>query len=168
VATVTVSPVKAPVILAQSGANVAHTGDVLETIICTVAIPANFLGPNGHVDLYAVYSRANGGAPASANLQTRFGLAGSGLTGTIFQPNSQTVVTTAALSGRALYGFYNDNATNVQESVAAPNLSASVTVALSSGAVDTTQATEFNLTVTLGNAGDTITLSGYTAIGYPM
>jgi hypothetical protein len=149
----------------QSGASSSHTGDTNETIFATIAIPANCLGANGRIHVFSEWAR-NGSGTSSVTPNIRFGLAGSGVTGTSFNSNP---ITTANQSGNAFTRILNANAAGTQR-VATTSMFVAYgaqATTTTTASIDTTQATEINLTGTLVNAADTITLLGYQVIVYP-
>ena len=154
-----VSPVT---VLAQSAVAVPHTGDTNETILATIAVPANAIGRNGRLAISAVWSYTNSGN--NKLLKIRFGASGSGLSGTAFLQSTATTSTVMA----ALTSLANRNAASSQVGGA----SGSTPFGQSSGtpvtmAIDTTAATEINITGQLALATETITLESYQVLLYP-
>jgi hypothetical protein len=147
-------------ILQQSAVAVPHTGDTNETILATIAVPANALGKNGRLTIDGYGSVTN-----SANNKTfrvRWGASGSGLSGAQMSLVALTTVATARLKG----DIENVNATNAQKSYA--NLNAFTSSApVQTGAIDTTAATEINITGQLALGSETITLEAYQVLLYP-
>lgn len=48
-------------VLDQGGGTLSHTGDTSETIVKTVTIPGNALGPNGLIKVSSIWSNNNNG-----------------------------------------------------------------------------------------------------------
>lgn len=141
------------IVLADSSVAAAHTGDLVETALATVTIPANALGPNGKIRFSGLW-----GQTSSANnkiMRVRY----SGITGTIYY--TQTVTTSQTTQDIRYIG--NRNATNSQVGGYAqvPGLS-QANIARVTSAVDTTADTTLVYTAQLANAADTITLEAYT------
>jgi hypothetical protein len=154
------------VALAAAFPNASHTGDLLEVILATIAVPANLLGPNGRLHIEALWSRA--GAGGTATIRTRFGATGSGLAGP-FAPSGP--IAAGQPQASTLTILANQAATNSQTGQNAAGGIIAPYGAAGSGpstsAVDTTQATEINITGQLAVAGDTITLVSYRIMAYP-
>ena len=138
-------------VLAKSGVAVSNTGSTSEFTFATITIPANAIGPNGQVEIIALWSYTN-----SANAKTvrnRFG-------GT--QINSITATTTANIQSYIRLG--NRNAANSQfvsgQGSAGGGFGSSAT-ALGTAAIDTTAAVDITLTGQLASAAETITLESY-------
>lgn len=153
------------VVLGQSGAAVSHTGDTTETVLATIAVPANLLGKNGRVDIRATFSKT--GTAGACLCKGYFGLSGAGITGTLIASNN-IGATTLTMVGLA--AFANDNAANAQSFLPAQNWVLpynTSTSAIGSSAVDTSQACEIAISGKLANSGDTIALVSYQVLAYP-
>lgn len=155
---------QAGTLLAQSAVAVPHTGDTNEAVLATIAVPANAIGRNGIVRIAVTWSYTN-----SANTKTcriRFGASGSGTGGT---PVTQAAVTTTVLF-RTLVDVANVAATNVQKVtptlVTSVNIFGSASGGVTPAAIDTTAATEINITGQLASAAETITLEAYQVLLY--
>jgi hypothetical protein len=140
-------------ILAKSAVAVSHTGDTNETILATIIIPANALGPNGFIRVRAYWSMTN-----SANNKTmrhRF----NGIAGTLF--NLATLTTSATLQQLGMAA--NRNAANSQILTPSTGTFGASSATVPTAAVDTTAAVDYVLTAQLANSGETITLEAYIA-----
>lgn len=134
--------------LAQSGAPVALTGSVAETVLATIAIPANMMGANGSLDVELLV-----GHTASADLKSiRVKLGGTTL---------YAVGGTTDPSLTAKVRIFNANATNVQKAQAGFYGYGSTGAGIAAAAIDTTLDTTLTITGQLANAADTVTLLGY-------
>jgi hypothetical protein len=146
-------------VIRGKGTVAAHTGTTSETVLATVAIPANALGPNGIIRVTTFWSAITN----SANNKTprvRFGASGAGAGGTALRnPNLTTTVVF-----RDQVEIHNLNATNSQNAfqaaVSAGGWGTNANAA-STAAIDTTAATEIAITAQLADSGETITLSHY-------
>lgn len=141
-------------VLAASGAQVSHTGTTAETTLATITVPANSLGANGAIRVYAAWSNNSSGN--NKTFRVRF----STISGKVFRARNQT--TNISTPEHVL--IQNRNATNSQ---IASNQAASVggwqqdSSAVQTAAVDTTAATTLVITGQLANSGDTINLEQY-------
>lgn len=140
-----------PRILGQSGAASSVTGTLVETTLATVTIPANAMKANGLLRVTTYFSCTN-----SANAK----IARVRLGGNIF--SALSVTTSSAIQTLTL--IRNKNATNSQESYGESSAGGLgiTTTAPRTAAVDTTAASSITITATLADAGETITLLGYT------
>jgi hypothetical protein len=138
-----------PYVLAQSAVPSSVTGTTSETVLATITIPANAMGPNGAVRVTSQWSYTN-----SANTKTtnqRF--AG-------FQARTVPLTTTSSRSD--IFLITNRNATNSQvgssAGAGAYGTSGGTSATFS---VDTTQPQNITLCGTLTNTSETITLESY-------
>lgn len=145
--------------------NLSHTGDLVETVLATIPIPAGTLGINGRIWAHTMWGRTNGGTPANATLQIRFGAAGSGTGGTACITNGSNVLGTGTMSSRLLLDIMNFGSASSQYIYPGSSYGGIVQTWITSS-VDTASASEIALTGQLGNAGDTITLIGYSIIAF--
>lgn len=145
-----------PRVLGQGGPGTTLTGTTNETAAATVAVPANAMGVHGMLDIVTYWDWTN-----SANGKTvRFrlgGLAGTSLYRIGVGLTANTLVASCV-------GFIKNNgAANAQ--VALPDASllfANVsTLALQTGAVDTTAAQDLVISGQLANSGESQTLRFY-------
>lgn len=138
------------IVVAQSGAAQTLTGSTSETTLATITIPAGVLGPNGQVEVEALWSCTN-----SANNKTcrvKFG-------GTAF---TSAVLTTSA-GVQTHTRIANRNATNSQVSLGATAVTGfgGTSATATTGAVDTTADVTLLLTGQLASAAETLTLESY-------
>ncbi|HVC54958.1 MAG TPA: hypothetical protein VND95_03330 [Stellaceae bacterium] len=136
-------------VLCQSAVASSHTGDTAETTLATCAIPANAMGPNGRLRIFAQFSFTNNADAKTARIE--------------FNPGGTQYLSIAgagAASGQYVIDIADRNATNSQVGgvalVGAIGSTAPVT-----SAVDTTGATSLSFTGQLGTSSDTITLESY-------
>lgn len=144
-------------ILASSGAAVSVGATTSETVLATIAVPANAMGANGYLRITTQWTTTN-----SANNKTvkvRFGASGAGTGGTALGDRTWTTFATYTHT----QVIRNRNATNSQlgqdPSLSGVGLTAT---AHSTAAIDTTAATEIAITGTKANSGETLTLEAYT------
>lgn len=152
-----------PVGLGQSGAAVSLgpagiADDTAEHTLATIPVSANLLLANGRIEIETLWSRANGGTPATATCRVRLGAAGTDYLGLAF--------TSANASAREATVIQNAHATNSQVGGLSSGYGPQA-IALPTGAVDTTATTSVLITGQLGNAGDTLTLIAYRVTAYP-
>jgi len=136
--------------VAMSNVAVPLTGTTAETVLATIALPANVLGPNGACKIFAHWSYTN-----SANTKTmryRLGAAGAGIAGTSLYGFNRTT----QLSDAYVLAVGNRNALNAQLSHVVGVTGAKITAAINTGA-----AFEIALTGLLAVAGETLTLEAY-------
>lgn len=139
--------------LGQSGAAASVTGTASETVLATITIPANSLGPNGAIRVRTSWSVTNSGN--GKTLRVKLG----GIGGTAFLATYNTTIT----SYSDVRVITNRNATNSQIGSAPINSQfAGSASALPTSAVDTTASTTLVITGELANTGETITLESYT------
>lgn len=147
------SILRTPKIIAASGAAINNTGDTNENTLATITIPAGTMGPNGIVNVMALWSTT-----ANTNTKTckiKFG-------GTIVQQLSHTTAVMLTTQGKAI--VQNRNATNSQicQSVSNYGYGAANSAANVTAAIDTTAAVNITLTAQCVTSGtDTITLDRY-------
>lgn len=140
-------------VLAQSAVPSSITGTLTETVLATITVPANSMGPNGSLSIVSTWS-----CTTSANnkiFKLRFG----GIGGTQYG----NVTVTANQSAKDQRDIFNRNAANSQiggPSGATGGWGGSSAVAVTS-ALDTTADQTLVLTGTLTNTGETITLEAY-------
>jgi hypothetical protein len=143
-----------PVILCQSGAAQAHTGDTNEFTAATCTIPAGALGANGRVEVDALFSYTN--SANAKTLKVKFG-------GTIFHQAAPTTTAT----DRVLTFTANRNTTNSQVGPA-PGLSSGTSTGTAvTASVDTTAAVDITITEQLALNTETVTLESYSVRLYP-
>jgi hypothetical protein len=146
------SPAALGRILAQTTVPSSHTGDLVETTLATVTIPANALGANGRVTIVF-------GVTQTTAQTLKMKLGGT----TLF--TVATAATTYILNGC----IANRGAANSQrhEFIQVGVSNASVTGQLGTAAIDTTASVDITITGTLTNAANSITLESLHVILYP-
>lgn len=138
---------KAPVqVLAQSAVGVTHTGDLNETTLATVTIPAGAMGANGQVEIWTLWAFTGSNTKTA---RVKFG-------GTTYA----SAAPTTHASGHLVSRIGNRNATNSQVGPVSVGTSTSSLAPVTS-AVDTTAAVNIEITGQLAAAGDSITLESY-------
>lgn len=140
-------------VLGASAVAATHTGDTLEAVLATVALPAGAVGANGILRVTSTWSYTN-----SANTKTpRIRLGGT--TGSVVL--GPGVTTTASLVVQRL--IQNRNAQNSQVALGSANANsfASSTGAPLTTSVDLSAAQDLVFSGQLANAGETITLEAY-------
>lgn len=136
----------------QSGAaSAALTGSTSETVLATLTLPGGTLGPNGSINVDALWSNNN--SAGTKTLRCRFG----GLTGMIF--GTSTSSTTVA--ARATGFMQNRNSASAQIGSNNAGFIAS-NAAHNTGVLDTANAQDIVITGQLGVGTDSMTLEGYT------
>jgi hypothetical protein len=146
-----------PVVLGRSGVAVSHTGNTSETVLATVAIPANVLGTNRTLEVDAVWSFT--GSTNSKTCRARFGAAGSGASGTIVLSGATT--TAANVSFRGNNRITGRGSTSSQVGAGNVPVTGFGNGAVITPAIDTTAASEIAFTGLLASSGETITLERY-------
>lgn len=135
----------------QSGAAVsALTGTTSETVLATLSLSANLLGPNGTIDVDALWTLTN-----NANTKTLRARLG-GASGLIFWSQAVGAFNTARGSGR----IQNRNSPLAQVAFAGASFGSQGSAVIT-GAIDTTAAQTVVITGQLANAADSITLESY-------
>lgn len=155
--TVTTGVVKAPIIIAQSGAVVSHTGDTNLTVLASVPIPANALGTNGMVRVSTLWRTTNGSGTA-ISLLVDFSAAATGGTDVMSHSNTATetfndvrMIRNAGATGSQVW-FPAGAASPYGTSASAPG----------TGGIDTTAVSYVNIQCQLTTGTDTVALDGYT------
>lgn len=141
----------------SGAATAAHTGDVLETALASVSIPAKLMGPNGWIEVDFTYGTP-GGSGNTKTARVRY----SGAAGTLYYG----VNVTTALSLRGHIIIQNRNSVSSQRGAQGSAVAASYgssTSAIPTSAVDTDGAARtISFNGLLGNSTDSILLEGYT------
>lgn len=146
------------VILGQSGAALALTGTVSETILATIVVPAGYMGLNGVIRIRTLWTATN-----NANNKTRrirFGLSGAGTGGTVILGAASA----STISMQHFTQIQNRNATNSQIGMstgAGTGGWSEIASAAAAPTIDTTLACELAITGQLASSGDTLTLESY-------
>ena len=137
-------------VIGKSGVAVPLTGSTAETTLATVTIPGNALGPNGQIEIWAMFSLTN-----NANVKTPRFKFGS----MTFQSSALASSASQQIIGR----LANRNATNSQVAFAGSGtgLGSGSTAAPVTSAIDTTANVDLTITGQLANSADTMTLESY-------
>lgn len=144
-----------PYVIARGGTALSHTGDTSETVLATVAIPAGAMGPNGYLEILALWT-----VTSSTNTKTsRIRLGGIG--GTAFAFPQLTLTTQPTHQELRVIQNRNDAAVQIAFSGGGAGGLGTVNAAVTTGAVNTANAQDLVFTAQLGSAGDTITLERY-------
>ena len=139
-------------LIAHSAVAVSAGAVTTEETLATITVPANAMGANGRLHIRAYWTNNN-----DASLKT-MRLRFSGAAGTVFFTAALTTTTEVAIDGF----IANRNATNSQaSSFLISNQSTASSLAITTGAIDTTAATTIVLTGQKADAADTITLESY-------
>jgi hypothetical protein len=137
------------IVLGASAVATSHTGDTNPSTLATIAVPANAMGANGMLRITAQWSFTN-----NANAK----VTSISLGGTAF--GSQSIASSA--SARSQTQIANRGASNSQvgPTPAQANFGGAAG-AVTTAAIDTTQAQSITIGATLANAADTATLESY-------
>ncbi|HDR9052688.1 TPA: hypothetical protein QDB02_000370 [Burkholderia vietnamiensis] len=139
-----------PQVLAQSAVASAVTGTTSETVLATVAVPANTLGVNGCLEIEFAYQfSAN---TDSKTLYLRLG-------GTLIFSVVQTSASNGLYIGRVL--LYNRNSQSSQITTSPGNVIGGNGGSPTATSINTAAAQNLTLTGQLGTSTDTITLNSY-------
>jgi hypothetical protein len=139
----------APIVLAQSGVAVSHTGNTSLTNLATVTVPGGLMGKNGRLRITSLWSMTNNANGKSVS---------AALAGTAFY----NVTVSSIRSLQLLTTIANRGAQNSQ--VGSPNDmvgTGTSTSAPTTAAIDTSADQDAKLEIILANSGDTITLESY-------
>lgn len=143
-------------ILGASSAPVSHTGNTNETILATIPVPAGLMGLNGTIRIDTLWSFSGGNGTRQPIV--RFGAAGAGTGGTAYGQGSQA---STVVQMHTMYIIGNKNSASVQKGGLTAGVLTANATALASSAVNTANASEIVLTMTLANGADTGTLESY-------
>jgi len=150
-------------IVAATQGSVTITGVIGNTLMYSLRIPAGSMGRNGHIEvkmLWSMTSSANN-KQALGGFNTAVGVGG------LTVPSS----TWGAVAGaQSMWVIRNNNATNAQITygqIPATSPFGSGTLALSTGAIDTTQDTYVNIFGNSAGAGEVLTLVHAYAVVFP-
>jgi hypothetical protein len=141
---------------------VTLTGIVPETIMASLRIPANSMGPNGVIDITSLWSMTNSANNKVGN--TRFNAA-PGLGGGI----GAAFTVTAVLEAQTKTIIRNNNATNSQviyTNAPTTPFGSTAASAVTVTSIDTTADAYITLTGTVAAAGETLTLQHAYAVVY--
>lgn len=155
--------VAAPIVLAESGVAVAHTGTTAHTAIVTIAIPAGAPGANGRVEVFVNFSNNNSGNNKTPRVL--WGASGAGVAGTVLWATTNTT----NVGNPVMAGVHNRNSASSQIAIASPagNSMGATAAAFPTAAVNTAAAAEIVLSGELANSGDTITVESYRVLLFP-
>jgi hypothetical protein len=141
-------------VLAQSAVSVANTAVTTEEILATITVPANEMGPNGVIEIWAAWSNNNNGN--SKTFRIRVG----GIGGTaIFNTSNTTNITLMRPTH-----WMNVNSASSQRTSSALGQGGGTGAsggALITTAVATTAAVDIVITGQKAVAGDTLSLDFY-------
>lgn len=138
-------------VIAAGAVASAHTGDTVEAVLATIAVPASAMGPNGILRVTLLWSYTN-----SANGKIKRVRLG-GAAGTVLM--QQTNTTSATIRHHML--IQNRNAQNAQIAGQYVGTFAASSVAHATAAIDTSVAQDLVISGQLANAGDSVTLEAY-------
>jgi hypothetical protein len=135
----------------RNGVAATHTGNTTHTVLRSITIPRNAMGPNGYLEWDAVFSYTN---VAAGNWTPRVYI--NGIAGTLLQGPT---LTSASLTYRATGTVWNRNANNSQVAFLGGTGGISTSgSAAATAAVDTTADWTMDFTGQLANASDTVKL----------
>jgi len=137
--------------------NATVTGTLTETLLATVTIPANALGPNGAFRL--TYTATETNSANNKTLNFLYNATGPGITGQLINAVTQTT----NISQQGIVYLRAANTTGTQAAYPNSQLPYATTAnAINFPTLDTTQTTYLNITGTLANVADSLTLTGWT------
>lgn len=147
-----------PFLAASAVTGMSVTGTTSETVLATISLPANIMGPNGILRVTSLWQVTN-----SANnkiLTWRLGASGNGIAGDIFGQTTQTTVAAMRMQQQV------QNRNSVSSQVALSGIGTggwgTTTAGIATATRDTSVALDLVFTGTLANTGETITLHSYT------
>jgi hypothetical protein len=138
--------------------NASVTGTLTETLLVSVPIPANSLGPNGLARLTFTATNNNSANTKTINFKVA---ATAGISGAQVASSAQTT----NVSTQFIVFFRNRGATNnngVRTLITAGPYGATINPAENLPVVDTTQNVVISITGVLTNVADSVTLVGWT------
>lgn len=138
-------------LIGQSSVAASHTGDLLETTLATVSVPAHSMGPNGRLRVTALWSYPN----SANNKITRVRLGGSPVT-------ASTSTTTTQHRIQSEVGNRNSESSQVAGLPGGTSGWGGSTAAVTTMTINTTVDRDITLTAQLANAGETVVLESYT------
>lgn len=153
-----------PVILGSSGTASATTSSLTEVALVTVTIPAGIMGTNGQITILAVYKYVGIAGTKTTNIRHST-TSGDTSAGTLIYTNTSS---SSALSQPVFKYFWNSNSASAQ--VMALNTQAglgSSTSTVTTGSINTANASYINLNGFVTNAGDTCQVVSYTVTFSP-
>jgi hypothetical protein len=140
-----------PAILAQSGVAVSVTGTLAETTLASVTIPGGLMGPNGSLRITLLWSNTN-----NANAKTVQVKIDGQIVSSANQANNASYQHLVIVHNRGSQSAQVMMRSSQVGGLAQNSTGTTVT------AIDTSIDKVITFTGTLGVAGDTITLEGYT------
>jgi hypothetical protein len=150
-------------VVGTAGAPAGLTGTTGETNITTLRIPGGSMGPNGTIQLACLSGHTNNAN--SKTLNFRFSNVSGGLNGSVAVGGASATATASMQSGAFIR---NNNSVSLQTifPAAASAVFGVSAAAPGSAAVNTALDSFLNITGTLANAGDTLTLQHCLAVVY--
>jgi hypothetical protein len=140
-------------VLANSAVAVPLTATTSETILATINIPANSMGPNGIIRVTTIVTNTNSVDAKTARV--RFG----GIGGTDYLGSAQTTQTN--MHTYRLIQNRNSLSSQIGTASGLSNVMAPTSVAPATSTVNTGADTTIVITGQLANAADTMTLESY-------
>lgn len=139
-----------PLVLAASAVKVSNTGNITETALATITVPAGILGPNGQIEVVSLWSYTNSSNTKTVSVK---------LNGVAFL----NLGTTTSAVAQPYTRIANRN--NVASQIGFPSVTSTglgtSSGALITSAIDTSVDTTLTLTGTLANSGETVSLESY-------
>jgi hypothetical protein len=136
--------------------NTTLTGTLTETLLVSVPIPANSLGPNGVARLTFAWGNSSSANNKTVTIHVTANPTGI-VGGTVF-----TSIQTTNIASQTIATFRNHNATNLNGVWGGVTFGTTTNAPEGNTNLDTTALVYFNITGTLANVGDSITLTGWT------
>jgi len=137
--------------------NITVTGTLSETILASVPIPANSMGPNGLARLTYTFTNNNSANTKTVTVRTSLT---PGVTGVV----TVGLNVTTNVSSQSVIFYRNHNSTSLNGMYNAPGQPFGTTgnPAENNPNIDSTQTIYLNITTTLTNVADSLTLNGWT------
>lgn len=136
-----------PRVFGSINTQTSHTGDTNETVLGTITVPGNAMGPNGFVEVDAHFSFTGTNTKTA---RIRF----NGLSGTTYH----NLAPTTQLSAHANVVIYNRNSASSQVSTGAGTAFGASSLGAVTSSVDTTSDVNIVFTGQLTNTGETIAI----------
>lgn len=142
-----------PAVIAQSGTPVSVTGVLTETTLATITVPAGLMGPHDCLEIHTFWGMTN----SANNKTTKVKFGGTAYYQSVVTANAQVrAVTEIRNAGSVSNQFGGVSSSSVPSGLGGSSL------AVATSAANTTLAQDITITGTLANAGETLTLLGYT------
>jgi hypothetical protein len=141
-------------LLAKSGTSAAVTGTAAETVLATISIPANTIGPNGQMKINAYWTTTS--SANNKTIRVRLG----GLSGSVIF--SAVPTTVANVWSSTILNDANSTSSQFMISEVARGTDSLVATVSATSAVDMTSSQSLVITGQLSTTSETITLNGYT------